>query len=260
MNSPLDDSSPAPQKQAAGRGPAQADAEVAAQADAEVAAQADAEVAAQQEVERLLIDRISQGEQRAWEDLISRYEGRLLAFADSRLRNRAASEDIVQETFIGFLNSLPNYDPRRPLESYLFTICAYKLTDYLRREGRRPTISLTPGGSGQSSAAAWHIVSAGVRAASSIVRSGERRRLEEQALVAAMGDQIDRWRSRGDWAKLRCIELIFVAGRGNKEVAQLLGLSEQQVANFKSDFLARTKALVGRQRLDSEVFPELGEP
>ena len=30
--------------------------------------------------------------------------------------------DVVQETFIGFLTSLPNYDSRRPLESYLFSI------------------------------------------------------------------------------------------------------------------------------------------
>ena len=48
-----------------------------------------------------------------------------------------------------------------------------------------------------------------------------------------------------------------VRGWSNKRVAEVLGISEQQVANFKFDFLARTKALVGRQRLDAEVFPEL---
>lgn len=42
--------------------------------------------------------------------LTARYEGRLLAFVESRIRNRSTSEDIVQEAFIGFLNSLPNYD------------------------------------------------------------------------------------------------------------------------------------------------------
>ncbi len=207
--------------------------------------------------EQLLIERVSEGQPQAWEDLIARYEGRLLAYVDSRLRNRAASEDIVQETFIGFLNSLPNYDRRRPLESYLFTICAYKLTDHLRREGRRPTLSLHQK-STSSSAAPWLIVSSRARGASTIVRSGERKQLEERAIVEALQDQIDKWRARGDWNKLKCIELIFVVGQGNKEAAALLGLSEQQVANYKSDFLARTKALVGRQRLDTAVFPELG--
>ena len=83
------------------------------------------------EVEQLLVQRIRAGEGDAWSDLISRYEGRLLAFAESRLSNRSAAEDIVQEALMGFLNSLPNYDGRRSLESYLFSICAYKLTDHL---------------------------------------------------------------------------------------------------------------------------------
>ena len=95
------------------------------------------------DADSLLVERIRQGEAGAWNDLIERYEGRLLAFVESRLGRRGPSEDIVQESFLGFLNSLPNYDGRRPLESYLFSICAYKLTDHLRREGRRPAIPLS---------------------------------------------------------------------------------------------------------------------
>ena len=83
----------------------------------------------------LLVERIRKGDEGSWTDLISRYEGRLLAFVESRIGHRPVAEDIVQEAFIGFLNSLPNYDGRRPLESYIFSICAYKLTDHLRREG-----------------------------------------------------------------------------------------------------------------------------
>ncbi|MEM8733423.1 MAG: RNA polymerase sigma factor [Planctomycetota bacterium] len=206
--------------------------------------------------DQILVDRISQGEEQAWEDLIGRYEGRLLAFVESRLRNRSTSEDIVQETFVGFLNSLPNYDRKRPLESYLFSICAYKLTDYLRREGRRPAISLTQNASDNSSSP-WQIVSGHARGASSIARSGERKTLEETAIADALSDQIQKWQEKGDWTKLKCIELLFVVGNGNKEVAETLGITEQQVANFKFDFIARTRALVGRQNLDSEVFPEL---
>ncbi len=77
-----------------------------------------------QQIDRLLVDRIRDGDSRAWSQLIAKYEGRLLAFCETRLRSRPASEDIVQETFVGFLTSLPNYDCRRPLESYLFSICA----------------------------------------------------------------------------------------------------------------------------------------
>src|SRR5437762_7175799 len=88
--------------------------------------------------DRLLIQQIRTGDPRAWEQHIARYEGRLLAFAERRLRDRAAGEDVVQEAFVGFLNSLPNFDDRRELQTYLFTITAHKITDQLRRLGRRP--------------------------------------------------------------------------------------------------------------------------
>lgn len=205
------------------------------------------------ETDRLLIERIRGGDGDAWNDLIARYEGRLLAFAESRLRNRANSEDVVQEAFIGFLNSLPNYDGRRPLESYLFTICAYKLTDHMRREGRRPAIPLSTGG---DSGGPW-LLPGKARPASSIARSGERRTLEENALTQVLQEQITRWRDGGDWTKLKCIELLFVRGRANKDVAGLLNVSEQQVANWKFDFLARMRTLIRRQDLSEDIFPEL---
>src|SRR6184192_3790768 len=90
------------------------------------------------ETDRLLIQKIRAGDAGAWDQLIARYEGRLLAFVDRRLRDRAASEDVVQETFVGFLNSLPNFDEKRELQTYLFTIASHKLTDHLRRRGRHP--------------------------------------------------------------------------------------------------------------------------
>lgn len=210
------------------------------------------------DADQLLIERIGLGDSQAWEDLIARYEGRLLAFVESRIRNRSSSEDIVQETFIGFLNSLPNYDRRRPLEGYLFSICAYKLTDVLRREGRRPAIAISQTAA-DSSSSPWQIVSSSARGASTIARSGERRQIEEQAIIESLRNQIQKWQERGDWTKLMCIELLFVVGLGNKEAAEMLDITEQQVANFKFDFLARTKSLIGRQNLDSEVFPELSE-
>src|ERR671932_4240 len=96
--------------------------------------------------DRLLIQQIRRGDPQAWEQLIARYEGRLLAFAERRLRDRAASEDVVQEAFVGFLNSLPNFDETRELQTYLFTIASYKLTDHLRRMGRHPLHLLSDSG------------------------------------------------------------------------------------------------------------------
>jgi RNA polymerase sigma-70 factor (ECF subfamily) len=201
----------------------------------------------------LMIQRIRAGQADAWNELIERFEGRLLAFVETRTGRREAAEDVVQETFIGFLTSLPNYDPRRSLEGYLFSIAAHKLTDYLRRQRRRPSLPLSPSG---GSTSPWEPAGS-ARPASAILRSGERRQIEERALAAALAEQIQRCRQQDQWEKLCCLELLFVRGQSNKDVAARLAISEQAVANDKFEFLARLRAAVRKQALPQEVFPEL---
>lgn len=201
----------------------------------------------------LLVERIRAEDESAWEQLIARFEGRLTAFVDARLHDRAASEDVVQETLIGFLTSLPNYDDRRSLESWLFSIAAHKLTDHLRRVGRRPSLLMS---AGASDTGGWEIAGS-ARPASSLARSGERRGLEADALAAVLSEIIDRWQSDGAWEKIACAELLFLRGLPNKEVAGRLGISEQQVANQKFDFISRLRSGIRRQGLSVDVFPEL---
>jgi RNA polymerase sigma-70 factor (ECF subfamily) len=200
-----------------------------------------------------LIERVRRREAAAWEELIGRYEGRLLAFVEGRTRRRAEAEDVVQETFIGFLTSLPNYDQRRPLEGYLFSIAAHKLTDYLRREGRRPTLPLAPRGCRTSQ---WEPAGS-ARPASAIARSAERRGLEAEALAAAVAEQVEHIRRRGQWQRLQTLELLFVRGWSNQRTAQTLGIAEATVANYKFEFLEKLRAAVRAQGLPEDVFPEL---
>lgn len=215
--------------------------------------------------ETALIDAVQAGDEAAWRSLIDQYEGRLLAYVVRRLHDRSVSEDIVQETLIGFLVSLPNYDRRRRLENYLFSICGYKLTDHLRKVGRRPTLPLYGrggtgvGGAGDGGSANELPIPGRGRMASSIARSAERMELEQDVVAAAIAEQIAHWRQSGNYTKLQAIELLFVAGRSNLDVASRLDLTPQQVANLKSDFLTRLKSIIARQDLDAGVFPELNE-
>jgi RNA polymerase sigma-70 factor (ECF subfamily) len=151
------------------------------------------------------------------------------------------------------LHSLPNYDGERPLESYLFSICSYKVTDYLRREGRRPAIPLS---AGDQSGGEWDLPG-NARVASSLARSGERKQIEEKWVAEALQEHVDRWQQKQNWVKLKCIELLIVRGWSNKKVAANLAISEQQVANFKFDFLASMKAAIRKFNVDTEVIAEL---
>ncbi len=192
-----------------------------------------------------LLNRVRRGVASAWEQLIARYEGRLLAFAEARLHERTAAEDVVQETFLGFLTALPNYDDATPLESFLFAIASHKLTDALRRRGRRPALSLVVA---TESHAEFHPAGR-ERKASSLARSAERRVIEERVLGDCLREMIQSWFSRGEFERLKCVELLFVLGWPNKDVAAHLNLSEQAVANHKSFVVSKLKLAAETARL-----------
>jgi RNA polymerase sigma-70 factor (ECF subfamily) len=203
--------------------------------------------------DRLLIQEIRRGDDRAWETLIARYEGRLLAFVDRRLRDRAASEDVVQETFVGFLNSLPNFDEKRELQTYLFTIASHKLTDHLRRIGRHPLKTSSESGEVLAQLLDHHA------AASSLVRSDERRELECEAIRNCLGGIVRQWQEKGDYVRLKVLELLWVKGWQNRDVAALLGISEQQVANFRFAAVKKLTEQIRHAGLPGDVFPELSD-
>jgi RNA polymerase sigma-70 factor (ECF subfamily) len=204
------------------------------------------------ESDRLLIQQIRQGDARAWETLISRYEGRLLAFVQRRIRDRGASEDVVQETFIGFLNSLPNFDDRRELQTYLFTIASHKLTDHLRRSGRHPLRNLTDSSGELLDQQFDHNPGASSRA-----RSEERKELESAAIVRCLGQILRTWQERGDYVRLKVLELLWVKGWANRDVAAFLEVSEQQVANYRFAAVKKLGEHIRDAGLSADVFPEL---
>ena len=195
--------------------------------------------------EQVLITRIRQGDSAAWQRLIDEFEGRLLAFATRRLRDRQLAEDVVQETFVGFLTALPNYEASTPLQAFLFSICAHKLTDRLRQTGRRPLLLPVTGDDGQEPAAA----SNRARRASSIARSREHRETEELVLARCLAQQIETWRKGGDLERLKCLELLLVRGLANKEVAAQLGIGEQAVANHKQFLVGKLREAATAARL-----------
>lgn len=173
-----------------------------------------------------LIERIRGHDADAWELFIRTYEGRLYAYAYRRLGNVAAAEDVVQETFLGFLISLPHYEVEMPIEAFLFSIASHKLIDALRKEGRRPLLagnaaSLLSGLAGRE------------RPASSLVRSQEGREINRVTLGSKLTSLAKQCLSQGDFVRLKCLELLFGQGLANKVVAQRLGISEQAVANHK---------------------------
>ena len=207
------------------------------------------------EADRQLVERIRAGEADAWQQCIDLYEGRLLAFARTRLQDRSAAEDIVQEPFLGFLKALPNYDERTPMESWLFSIAAHKLIDFMRRSGRRPILPLLT--SESKDGAARDLTGPG-RAASSMMRSSEKAKAESTVIESCLRDLIQEFKANGAWERLHCVELIFVLGWANKDVAVRLNTTEQAVANHKFFVVTKLKDAAKAARIQDSILLDLG--
>src|SRR5262245_93781 len=207
------------------------------------------------ESDRLLITRVRKNDQSAWAELDQRYRGRLTAYIRRRLKDHAAVEDVVQETFIGFSNSLANYDEKRDLQTWLFTIAAHKVTDQLRRMGRLRHQT----GTDSDEETMGQAPDSRQRVASSLARSSERREREEEALGLALRDLIRDFQTKGEWTKVMALELLYVKGWGNAEVAARLKRSEQDIANLKFQAKKRLHDHLVAANLSPAVFPELQE-
>jgi len=185
-----------------------------------------------------LIEAVQRGDERAWSEVIERYQGRLLSFARRMLAERSDAEDLVQETFLGLLRSLENYDRQRSLETYLFAILRNKLSDHLRRRqpGRRQSLDQLET---DEAPEAW----IDAETPSRYVANRESLDAQRGALVACLRQWVDQCTEQGRFQDLIVIEMLVVLGLRNKEVAADLGLTEPGVAGIKFRVLEQWRKL-----------------
>jgi RNA polymerase sigma-70 factor (ECF subfamily) len=89
--------------------------------------------------DEILIAAYQNGDRESFQALVKRYERELFHFLVRFLGDRAAAEDIFQETFLQIHQSAPTFDTQRRFRPWLFTIAANKARDLIRSNSRRPT-------------------------------------------------------------------------------------------------------------------------
>ncbi len=192
--------------------------------------------------DQFLIDGIRQGNQGAWRQLIDRYNGRLLAFARARTVSLSDAEDLVQEAFVGFLQSVTHFDASRSLETYLFTILRYKLFDSLRQ--RKLSTVTEP----YDSEEWWdRVVPGSTETPSGIAVKAEAQQGQEVLLGDVLKRFIRELRDRDAFDDLQVIELLFFAGMRNLDVADLLDVDQKAVAGVKFRAIQKLQKYLSEQ-------------
>lgn len=83
--------------------------------------------------EKELVKRVLAGNKEAIEKFYQEYKKPLLSFVGKRVKNNRDAQDIVQETLISGLNSLPNFNFKSSLFSWLCSIAKHETADFYRK-------------------------------------------------------------------------------------------------------------------------------
>src|SRR5690349_5631487 len=88
-------------------------------------------------LDELTLRRAQRGEERAWRELVERYQAPVHALIWRLLagRSRHRAPDLVQETFVRVLRALPTWDPSgtASLQTWILTIATRLTLNELRR-------------------------------------------------------------------------------------------------------------------------------
>ncbi len=197
--------------------------------------------------DRFLLDQIRNGDSAGWGQIVSRYQGRLLAYAHARFVNHADAEDVVQETFLSFLRSLDSYREQASLETYLFGILRRRIVDRVRARGRQHDVAFC---TLQGAPSSWdddsHVSGVdpvdSMPTASWYVAKSEESAERYAMLDHAVSELIHKLREGLNFRDLMISEMIFYAQLRNKEIADLIHIGQKQVALIKHRFIQRLRA------------------
>ncbi len=80
------------------------------------------------------------GDERAFEELVDRYQRRLLNFVYRTIGDRERGEDLIQEVFIRVHRHLQRFDQSKKFSTWIYTIASNLAKNELRNRSRNPLV------------------------------------------------------------------------------------------------------------------------
>ncbi len=92
----------------------------------------------QRETDAELVFRVQQGDKRAFELLVAKYQRRVERLISRLIRDPAEVEDVAQEAFIKAYRALPQFRGESAFYTWLYRIAVNTAKNFLVSQGRRP--------------------------------------------------------------------------------------------------------------------------
>lgn len=87
-----------------------------------------------------VVQRFLDGDERAFGELVDRYDQRLLNFVYRTVGDRERGQDLVQETFVRVYRHLHRFDQSKKFSTWIYTIASNLAKNELRNRSRNPLV------------------------------------------------------------------------------------------------------------------------
>ena len=95
----------------------------------------------ERDIDQLLVERVQQGDKKAFELLVIKYQRKLLRLVSRLVRDQAEAEDVVQEAFIKAYRAIPQFRGDSAFYTWLYRIGINTAKNYLVTQARRAPTS-----------------------------------------------------------------------------------------------------------------------
>lgn len=86
------------------------------------------------EEDKIQYTKFLQGDNKALEELIKKYQNHLIFFITRYVKNKETAQDIFQEVVIYLLEHKETYNPQYSFKTYLYTIAKHRTINYLKKQ------------------------------------------------------------------------------------------------------------------------------
>lgn len=93
------------------------------------------------DADQLLVERVQQGDKRAFDLLVLKYQHKIISVVHRYMRDPADVNDVVQEAFIKAYRALPNFRGESAFYTWMYRIAINTAKNDLISKGRRPPSS-----------------------------------------------------------------------------------------------------------------------
>lgn len=197
------------------------------------------------------IERLQALDDEEWLQVEQTYCGRLLAYALRRTNDLQASEDVLQETLLGAVRGIRDFDSNFTFEQYLFGICRNRTVDFLRRRKPQTVQSEEDDDPGIG----LETLARETQTPSGIIRGRELSDRARTLLGDVLRDWVEETWELGEYTRLAVIEALLSGRWRNRDTWERFDLrDETAVAGIKFRALKRMRQLAAVRGSGSDLM------